>query len=292
MLSGSFVALVTPFVRGRLDEAALRKLIGLHLDSGTSGLVPCGSTGEASSLSPEEYRRVVQICVEEAGGKLPIVPGFGTNSTHKTLGMLDLLKGLKVDGLLVLVPYYNKPTQEGMFQHFAAVAGAARLPLIVYNIPGRTGVNLAPATLIRLAKACRNVAGTKEAAGSLDQVSEILAGAPHGFTVLSGDDSLTLPMLSVGAKGVISVAANILPREVARLCRSFQAGETEKAREIHLKLFPLIKALFIETNPIPVKAALGWLKLVRPEPRLPLTPINPKNAAVLKAALKPWKLLR
>ncbi|MFH1726142.1 MAG: 4-hydroxy-tetrahydrodipicolinate synthase [Elusimicrobiota bacterium] len=285
-LSGSFTALITPFASGRLDEAALRRLIRFQLRSRTSGLVPCGSTGEAATLRPEEYRRVIEIAVKEAAGRIPVVPGVGTNSTDKTVAAAREVAALGADALLVIVPYYNKPTQEGLFRHFRTVARSVRLPIVVYNIPGRTGVNLAPATLARLASVCPNVVATKEASGSLDQVSEILSLCPAGFTVLSGDDSLTIPMMSIGAKGVVSVLANILPIPTARMCAAALRGDFTAARKLHHKLFPVIKALFLETNPIPVKAAVQMAGLGGGAPRAPLTPITSANRRLLAAAIR------
>ncbi len=283
---GSIPALITPFKKGELDETALRKLIRRQLRAGSSGLVPCGSTGEAATLRPEEYRRVIEIAVEEAAGRVPVIPGVGTNSTEKTVAACRQVESWGADALLVIVPYYNKPTQEGLFRHFKAVARAVRIPVVVYNIPGRTGVNLKPATLARLAKSCKNITTTKEASGSLDQVSEILSLCPPGFTVLSGDDALTLPMMCLGGKGGISVVANIFPRENAKMCAAALKGDFRAARRIHFKLFPAVKGLFLETNPIPVKAAAEMAGLCRGEPRMPLTPMTPANRRILRRILK------
>ncbi|MDD5627530.1 MAG: 4-hydroxy-tetrahydrodipicolinate synthase [Elusimicrobia bacterium] len=290
--AGSYVALATPFAKGgSLDEAALRRLVRLHLRAGTAGLVPCGSTGEAATLSHEEYRRVVGMTLEESRGLLPVIAGVGTNATAKAVELAREAESLGADALLVLSPYYNKPTQEGLYQHFRAVARNTRLPIIVYNIPGRTAVNIQPKTLLRIVADCPNAAAVKEASGSLDQVSEILAGAPQGFAVLSGDDSLTVPMMAVGASGVISVVANVAPKQTAAMCAAALAGDFKKARALHLKLFPLIKALFLETNPIPVKAALEMLGLCRGEPRLPLTPMTAPNRKLLRRQLAACGLL-
>jgi len=289
---GSFVALVTPFQEGGgLDEAALRRLVRRQLRSGTAGLVPCGSTGEAATLTHEEFRRVVTLTLEESRGLLPVVAGVGTNDTAKAVELAREAESLGADALLVLAPYYNKPTQDGLFQHFRAVARGTRLPVVVYNIPGRTAVNILPQTLLRIAAECPNVAAVKEASGSLDQVSEIVAGAPQGFAVLCGDDSLTVPMMSVGAAGVISVVANLAPKPTAQLCAAALAGDFVKARRLHLRLFPLVKALFLETNPIPVKAALELMGLCRAEPRLPLTALTAANRALLRRALAARGLL-
>lgn len=293
VLKGSYVALATPFAAdGSLDQAAYRRLVRSHLGCGTAGLVACGSTGEAATLSHEEYRRVLELTLEESRGALPVIAGVGTNDTAKAVELAREAETLGADALLLLAPYYNKPTQDGLYLHFKTVAKSSRLPIIAYNIPGRTAVNILPATLARIARDCPSVIAVKEAAGSVDQVSELLTLAPKGFTVLSGDDSLTWPMMAVGAKGVISVVANIAPRQSAELCRLALAGEMAQARALHLKLFPLIKALFIETNPIPVKAALEMLGLCRAEPRLPLTPLSAKNRPLLRRALKDFGLAR
>jgi 4-hydroxy-tetrahydrodipicolinate synthase len=290
-LAGSLVALVTPFdKRGRLSEKALRELIRFQLKAGTSGLIPCGSTGEAATLTHEESRRVLELTLEESEGLVPVVAGVGTNATWKALEMSREAESMGADALLVLAPYYNKPTQDGLYRHFTEVAGSTRLPVVVYNIPGRTGVNIAPKTLARIVKSCPNVVAVKEAAGSLDQVSEILHLLPE-LTVLSGDDSLTLPMMSVGARGVISVVANVAPKLSADMCRLALDGKFEKAAKLHLKLFPLVKALFVETNPIPVKAALGLMGLDVGEPRLPLTPLTADSRKLLRAEMKKAGLL-
>ena len=289
---GCLTALVTPFQKdGSLDEPAFRRLVRLQLKGSVSGLVPCGSTGEAATLTHEEYRRLIELTLAESQGAVPVVAGVGTNATWKAIELAREAETLGADALLLLAPYYNKPTQEGLFAHLAAVARGTRLPVILYNIPGRTAVNVQPETIARLAAACPNLVAVKEAAGSLDQVSEILVRAPRGFTVLSGDDSLTLPMMSVGARGVISVVSNIAPKAAAALCAHALAGENAKARALHLKLFPLIKALFLETNPIPVKAALEMLYICRAEPRLPLTPLTAPARAALRREMKAFGLL-
>jgi 4-hydroxy-tetrahydrodipicolinate synthase len=292
MFEGSYVALVTPFdSEGRIDEDAYRALIRRQIRGGTKGLVPCGSTGEAATLTHEEFRRALVIALEESRGDVPVMAGVGTNATWKAVELAREAESLGSDALLLLAPYYNKPTQEGLHAHFRAVARETRLPVMLYNIPSRCGVNVAPATIARVAKDCPNVVAVKEAAGSLDQVSEILALTPASFTVMAGDDSLALPMMAVGARGVVSVLANVAPRETQALCDAARKGEFKKARALHLKLFPLVKALFVETNPIPVKAALGMMGLCRPEPRLPLTPLSDAARPALKKALKDAGLL-
>lgn len=284
-LKGCFTAIVTPFKNGKVDKEALKKVVRYQLANGVSGLVPCGSTGEAATLTPDEYLLVIKTVVAAAGGKVPVVPGVGTNSTAKSVEMVKKVSALGVDGLLAIVPYYNKPTQEGMTAHFSELAKATRLPVILYNIPGRTGVNMLPATALGLRRKFSHIVGIKEASGSLDQVSEIVNGADDGFAVMSGDDSLTLPMMSVGARGVISVAANVAPAEVQQMCELFLKGEVVGAASIHHDLFPLVKALFCETNPIPVKYAASLLGLCCPEPRLPLLPLSEARRAALKGAM-------
>ncbi len=289
---GCLTALVTPFGRdGRLDPVALRRLAQLQLAGGVSGLVPCGSTGEAATLSHDEYRRSIDVCLEVSQGRVPVVAGVGTNATWKAVEMVREAESLGADAVLVLAPYYNKPTQEGLFQHFTAVARGCRLPVVVYNIPGRTAVNILPKTLARMAKACPNVVAVKEASGSLDQVSEILRLLPAPFSVLSGDDSLTLPMMAAGAAGVVSVVSNVAPKKTSQLCRHALSGDFAKARALHLELFPLIKALFSETNPIPVKAALEMLGVCGGAPRLPLTPLSKELRPELRQALRAAGLL-
>ncbi|HVC08495.1 MAG TPA: 4-hydroxy-tetrahydrodipicolinate synthase [Elusimicrobiota bacterium] len=285
--SGCYTALVTPFRSDlSLDEAALRRLVRAQIAGGVSGLVPCGSTGEASALEHAEWRRVLAIAIEEAAGRLPVVAGISANATAKASSLAREAQALGADALLVVCPYYNKPTQEGLYRHFSAVAKAAGIPLILYNIPGRTAVNLAPSTALRLARDYPSIRAIKEASGSLDQASEILAGAPRGFAVLSGDDSLTLPMMAAGAAGVVSVLSNVAPKKVAALCRDAAAERSAAARRAHLGLFGLTKALFAETNPIPVKAALSMMGLCRDLPRPPLTRLSAKPRAALRRALQ------
>ncbi len=284
-IQGCFTAIVTPFKNDAVDFEALKKIVRFQVANGINGLVPCGSTGEAATLTPEEYLEVIRTVVEAAGGKVPVVPGVGTNSTAKSVEMVRKVSALGVDGLLAIVPYYNKPTQEGMKAHFSALAKATSLPIILYNIPGRTGVNMLPATVLGLRKKFPNIAGIKEASGSLDQVSEIINGADRDFAVMSGDDSLTLPMMSVGARGGISVVSNVVPAKASKLCALFLEGKQAKAASLHHELFPLVKALFVETNPIPVKYAVSLLGLCLPEPRLPLTSLAVKNRKTIRKLL-------
>lgn len=291
MFTGSIVALVTPFKNGKVDYKSLGKLVEFHLKNGTSGILPCGTTGESPTLTYEEHEEVVRFVVQAVKKKVPVVAGTGSNSTQETIELSQAAKKDGADGLLLVVPYYNKPTQKGLYAHFRKVAEEVDLPIILYNIPGRTGVNMLPETVAKVARDCKNIIGIKEAAGSLDQVSEIIQVCPKDFTLLSGDDSLTLPMLSVGGKGIISVIANIVPRDVSEMCNAWFKGNVEKAKELHYKMFPLVKALFIETNPIPVKTAMGLLGLCSPELRLPLVSMEERNLEKLKKAMHDYGLL-
>ncbi|RMF24099.1 MAG: 4-hydroxy-tetrahydrodipicolinate synthase [Deltaproteobacteria bacterium] len=285
MFEGTYTAIVTPFAGGGVDEEALRALVREQVEAGVDGIVPCGSTGESATLDHAEHERVIAICVEEAAGRVKVIAGTGSNSTREAARLTAFARGAGADAALLISPYYNKPTQEGHVVHYREIAAAAGdLPLIIYNIPGRTGVNMTPETIARIAE-IPQVVGVKEASGSLDQVSRIIALAGEEFTVLSGDDSLTLPMMAVGAKGVISVTSNLLPRRFAELVRAAAAGDFATARAIHFELLPLMQALFLETNPIPVKTALAMLGKIRDELRLPLTPMSPEPRARLERVL-------
>jgi 4-hydroxy-tetrahydrodipicolinate synthase len=287
MFEGSIVAIVTPFRNGEVDEKKLVELVDWHVAEGTSGIVPCGTTGESPTLSYKEHGRVIEIVVKAARKRVPVIAGTGSNSTREAIEMTHHAREVGVDASLMVCPYYNKPTQKGLIEHYRAVVREVPLPIVLYNIPGRTGVNMLPATVIELVKAESKIVGIKEATGSMDQTSEILAGLPD-FTVLSGDDSLTLPLMSIGAKGVISVVANLLPKDTAALCAAAKAGDWARARSLHLKLFPLIKSLFVETNPIPIKAAMGWVERCAPDVRLPLTPIEESSAKKLESAMRAY----
>jgi 4-hydroxy-tetrahydrodipicolinate synthase len=289
---GSIVALVTPFRNGRVDEPKLRELVESHVKGGTDGLVPCGTTGESPTLSHDEHRRVVEIVIEAAGGRIPVIAGTGSNSTQEAIELTTHAKKAGAAGALIVSPYYNKPTQEGLYRHFRSIAEAADLPLLVYNIQGRTAVNVETDTLARLARDCRNIVGVKEASGSLEQMTQVVLACGPDFTMLSGDDTLTLPLMAVGGRGVISVIANIVPRETAEMVHAALDGDWKRARELHLKLFPLSKAMFIETNPIPVKEAMAMLGMIAPEFRLPLCPMSEPNRERLKKALQQFGLLR
>ncbi len=291
MFQGSFVALVTPFKDGELDADGLRANIRYQIEQGTNGLVAAATTGESPTLSDDEKERILTACLDESKGRIPVIMSTGTNSTQKTIDATRKAKEWGAQGALVVTPYYNKPTQEGLFRHYEAVAASADIPLILYNVPGRTGVKIEPETAVRLAE-FQNIVSIKEASGDLDQVSHIVAQCGQQLTVLSGDDSLTLPMLSVGAKGVISVVANILPKEVSEMIAAFQRGEADKARKIHLRLYPVIKALFSETNPIPVKRAMELLGMAAGHPRLPLVPLSSSAEKELTRVLTETGLLK
>jgi 4-hydroxy-tetrahydrodipicolinate synthase len=283
---GSYVAIATPFKHDRVDQAGLRRNIRFLKENGSAGIVACATTGEGPCLSAGEYELIIKICVEEIRGKIPVIAGAGTNSTAKTIAMVHRAQRCGADGLLIVTPYYNRPTQEGLYQHYKAINADAELPIMIYNVPARTGTNILPATVARLVRDCKRIRAIKEASGSLDQVSELIRLAGGRLDVLSGDDSLTLPMLMIGASGVVSVVANILPRAVADMCRSFFSGKIRTAQTIHLRLFPVVKALFLETNPVPLKKALHLMGMPSGRPRLPLVEMSPVNAALLRSALK------
>jgi 4-hydroxy-tetrahydrodipicolinate synthase len=289
VFEGVSTALVTPFRGGEVDEDALRGLVEFQIEAGVDGLVPCGSTGEAATLSHPEHRRVVEVVVAAANGRVPVIAGTGSNNTREAIDLTLHAREAGADGALLISPYYNKPTQEGIVAHYAAVAGETRLPLLVYNIPGRTASNILPATMARLAE-IEFVVGVKEACGDAVQISQVVASCPDDFTVLSGDDGMTLPVLAVGGRGVISTISNVAPVEVVALVRAFLSGDVTGARRSHERLLPLIEALFCETNPIPLKAALAILGRIGEEIRLPLTELSRKNRDRLQVLLKELEL--
>jgi 4-hydroxy-tetrahydrodipicolinate synthase len=285
MFTGSLVAIVTPFKQGKLDERAFGDLIEWQITSGTHGIVPCGTTGESATLSHAEHDRVVAFTVEVARGRVPVVAGTGSNSTEEAIALTKHAKAAGVDGALLITPYYNKPTQEGLFLHYKAVAEAVELPLVLYNIPGRTGVNMLPSTVARL-MACPTIVAIKEGSGTVQQASEVIQLCGERMTVLAGDDALTLPMMAVGGKGVITVTANLVPSEMAQMVNAFLAGRLEEARVKHYRLYPLFTALFYETNPIPVKEALHMMGKIERELRLPLSPMARENRDKLLHVMK------
>ncbi|MBI4313963.1 MAG: 4-hydroxy-tetrahydrodipicolinate synthase [Candidatus Omnitrophica bacterium] len=290
-LRGSMAALVTPFRQSRIDEKRLRGLVEWHIRSGTSGLVPCGTTGESATLSYDEHEQVVELVVQAARGRIPVIAGTGSNNTSEAIRLTRHAQQAGADAALLINPYYNRPTQEGLYRHFKAVAEAVEIPLVLYNIPSRTGVNMEPETFARL-RNHKNIVGVKEASGSLEQMARIKLLCGDDFVLISGDDGLTLPVLAIGGTGVISVLANIVPKEVERLVRAVEKGNLEEARRLHYKLLPLAKTLFIETNPIPVKTAMGMMGLIDPELRLPMCPMAPANQEKLVVALRQYGLLK
>ena len=285
MFTGCGTALVTPFRRDlSLDENAVRRLVRRQIEAGIDFLVPCGTTGESPTVSSAEQRRVVEITIEEARGKTPVLAGAGGNDTAHVIEMALEFKRLGADGILSVAPYYNKPTQEGLYQHYKAIATAVELPIIVYNIPGRTGVNVEPATMARLAQ-IENIVGVKEASGNISQMAVMLATLPKSFKVLSGDDGITLPLMALGGRGVISVASNEIPAEMAKLAKLALANDFAAAREVHNRWFPLMEVNFVETNPIPVKSALALMGLCEPIFRLPMVPPKPENLSKIRSVL-------
>ena len=291
MFAGSFVALITPFKNGRVDESRLANLIEWHVSSGTHGIVPCGTTGESATLSHEEHAHVIKFVVDQAKKRVPVVAGTGSNSTAEAIRLTSEAREAGADGALMISPYYNRPTQEGIYQHYKAVAHAVPgFPIVFYNIPGRTGSNIEPNTMARLAE-IDNIVGVKEAAGSIDQVLNILDACGDKLAILSGEDSLTFSMMSLGGKGVISTAANVVPREMADLANLCMKKQYEPAAKLQLKLLPLIRSLFIETNPIPLKTALAWMGKCELELRLPLVTMGEGSAAKLKATMKEFGLI-
>ena len=285
MFEGVFTALITPFKDDKVDEGALRNLVEQQIEAGIAGLVPCGSTGESATLSADEHNEVINIVISAAAGRVPVIAGTGSNNTREAIGFTQHAKDAGAAGALLLSPYYNKPTQEGLIEHFVAIADATQLPLMLYNIPGRTASNVLPETIARLAEH-EFIVGVKEACGNIDQISQLISLCPSDFTVVSGDDSMLLPVLAVGGKGSIAVTSNVAPKAMLELYSSFQGGDAVRAREIHYELLPVMNALFCETNPIPIKAALALMGLVQDEIRLPLTQLTQPNRDRLEAVLK------
>ena len=290
MFSGAIVAIVTPFSKGKVDEKSLRELIEFQIKNGTDGIVPCGTTGESSTLSHEEHDRVIEITIDAADKRVPVIAGTGSNSTDEALRLTRHAHEAGADGVLLVCPYYNRPTQEGLYQHFKIIAESVPIPVIPYNIPSRTGVNLLPETVARLAK-ISNIVGIKEASGSLKQMQDVISLCGDKFDVLSGDDFFTFPLLAIGGRGVISVVSNIAPAEMAAMVDSFAAGDIKRAQQMHHKLVPLIDALFIETNPVPVKAALSMMGKIAYDVRLPMYKMSEGNYEKLKGVMKSYGLI-
>jgi 4-hydroxy-tetrahydrodipicolinate synthase len=290
MIKGAIVAIVTPFKDGQIDEEGLRNLIEFQIENGTDGIVPCGTTGEAATLSHAEHKKVVEITIDAVQGRVPVIAGTGSNSTSETIELTHHAKSAGADAALVITPYYNKPTQEGLFQHFKTVSDACSFPMMLYNVPGRTALNMLPATVARLAE-LDDVIGIKEATGSMQQGADIVSLCGDKITVLSGDDFTALPLLSIGGKGVISVVSNVAPRDMADMIDAFEAGDLEKARALHYKLWPLNNAMFYETNPIPAKTSLALMGKISGELRLPLCPMSATNLEMLKKTLTDYGLI-
>jgi 4-hydroxy-tetrahydrodipicolinate synthase len=290
MFKGSLVALITPFRNGKLDETAFQELVAWQIGQGTHGLVPCGTTGETPALEHDEQRRVIELCVEVAEGRAPVIAGTGSNSTAHTIEATRQAKEAGADAALIVCPYYNKPTQEGLYHHYKAIASAISLPIILYNVPPRTNVNIEPATLRRLSE-IENIVGVKEASGNIAQMTQVIQQVPEDFIVLSGDDALTLPLVAMGGRGLISVTSNEIPTEMTRLVQLCLDGEFKTARALLRKLLPLIEVNFIETNPTPVKAGMAEMGLLEPVWRLPLVPPRTENVAKIRSVLESLALL-
>ncbi|MEK7237965.1 MAG: 4-hydroxy-tetrahydrodipicolinate synthase [Nitrospirota bacterium] len=291
MFKGSIVAIVTPFKNGKFDEKAFKSLIEWHISEGTDGIVPCGTTGESATLDYEEHYRVIEVTVKTVKGRIPVIAGTGANSTDETIMITKKAKQLGADAALLVTPYYNKPTQEGLYRHYKKVAEAVNIPQILYNVPGRTAVNMLPSTVARLAE-IKNIVGIKEATGDMKQVSEVIRLCGNRMTVLSGDDFTTLPLLALGGKGVISVSANVAPRDVSAMCNAWEQGDIVRARKFHFKLEPLNSAMFIETNPIPAKTSLSMMGKIQEEFKLPLCQMSDDNKEKLRKTLINQGVLR
>ena len=291
MFRGSMVALITPFDNeGRFDEHTYRELIEFQIENGTDVLVPCGTTGESATLSYGEHDRVIRACVEQVNGRRPVLAGTGSNATHEAIDISQRARELGADGVLLVTPYYNKPSQEGLYLHYRQIADRVHLPQVLYNVPGRTGINMTAETVLRLAE-IPNIVAIKEASGNLTQISEIIAGAGDKLDVISGDDFLTFPMMACGAKGVISVTANIMPREVKALVAAVNEGRWEEARKLHLELLPIHRAMFLESNPVPVKTAAAMMGKCGEVLRLPLSPLSAGNREKLSQILRKYRLI-
>ena len=291
MFEGVFTALITPFTKdGKLDEQALRKLVDFQIDQGIDGLVPVGTTGESPTLSPEETEQVIRIVVKQTGGRVPVIAGTGSNCTDKAIHMTEKARQIGATASLQVAPYYNKPTGEGFFRHFTAIADAVDLPMVVYNIPGRTGKNIENPVMLKLAQH-KNIVAVKEASGNISQMMDLIANKPKDFDVLSGDDNLTYPLMALGGKGVISVASNAVPDRMKDLTHSALKGDWDRARKLHYELLPLFKAIFLETNPIPIKATMAMKGFVEEVYRLPMCPMSAENKKALTEVLKQLKIL-
>ena len=291
MFKGATVAIVTPFKNGEVDYETLRSLVEFQIKHGTNAILPCGTTGESPTLDHQEHAKVIETCIDAAADRVPILAGTGSNSTKEAVDLTQHAAKVGASGALVVTPYYNKPTQKGLYQHFKAVADSVEIPIILYNIAGRTAMNIETDTVAKLASDCKNIIGVKEASGSLDQAQSVRLACGKDFLILSGDDALTLPIMSIGGSGVVSVLSNIVPADVVNVINAYNNGEIDKARELHFKLLPLAKSMFVETNPIPVKKAMEFLGLCQGETRLPLSEMDEKNIATVKKALEDYGIL-
>ena len=288
---GAYTALVTPFKNGTVDEERYREFIEWQISEGIDGLVPCGTTGESATLTHQEHEEVIRICIDQVKKRVPVIAGAGSNNTFEAIRLTNFAKEAGATAALHITPYYNKPTQQGLFEHFKAIGSAVDLPLLVYNVPGRTSVNIAAATMGRMFREIPNVVGIKEATGNMTHVSDIIECCGSGLDVLSGDDFTVLPLLALGGTGVISVVSNLLPRKMADMCAAFRVGDIATARKLHYSMMPISRACFVETNPIPVKTALAKMGWMDDEVRLPLVPMQPENEKVLDAALRDLALI-
>ncbi|HXU77069.1 MAG TPA: 4-hydroxy-tetrahydrodipicolinate synthase [Methylomirabilota bacterium] len=292
MFTGTYTAIVTPFRKGQIDEAALERLVKIQVKAGVDGIVPVGTTGESPTVDYQEHVQIIALSVKFAAGRVKVLAGTGGNSTSEAVYLTEHAEQVGADGSLQVAPYYNKPTQEGLFQHFREVARKTKLPIMLYSIPSRCGIEIGVDTVKRLVRECKNVIGMKEAGGTADRVTQLRAALGPKFVILSGDDSLTLPFMAVGAQGVVSVASNVIPRQVAQMVRAFAAGKTQAALKLHQQWYPLFKDLFLETNPCPVKAALALMGQIEEEFRLPLVPISAKSRETLRRTMKACGLLK
>ncbi|MEF8824104.1 MAG: 4-hydroxy-tetrahydrodipicolinate synthase [Desulfohalobiaceae bacterium] len=285
-LKGAITALATPFQGDKLDEERFREHIEWQIEQGVDGLLPCGTTGESATLSHQEHKDVIRICIDQTKGRVPVLAGAGSNSTREAVELTAYAKEAGADAALLITPYYNKPTQAGLFAHYRAIAREVSLPQVVYNVPGRTGINLLPETLARMQRDIPEVIGVKEASGNINQISLIIEACGRDFNVLAGEDFITLPLLGLGGKGVISVVSNVAPKLMADLCRAFHSREVDRAIDVHYQLTPLYRGMFLETNPIPVKTALAHMGRMELELRLPLVPMNEENDTELRRVMK------
>ena len=292
MFKGSTVALVTPFKNNKVDDQKLKDLVEFQIKNGTNGLLPCGTTGESPTLNYEEHEHVIEVVIQASRGRVPVMAGTGSNSTDEAIMLTQHAAKAGANAALIVSPYYNKPNQEGLYRHFKAIADSVNIPIYLYNIQGRTAVNIETETVARLARDCKNIVGVKEASGSLDQMQAVKMACPKNFILLSGDDALTLPVLAIGGEGVISVVGNILPKETSQICALYFAGKIAEARELHYKILPVVKAMFMDTNPVPVKLAAELMGLCSSDVRLPLCEMDEIKKKKLQNVLETYGILK